>query len=194
MIPMLFGEERAIRFSYFEALGVAISDCLVPSKDPKGIQIGEGLDGRVICKGLSEHPVGSAHELAGLVEVAKSRRSTAATERNDSSSRSHGVAVLTIGEPGSARRSGGDLGAVPTEGRLYVIDLAGSERAADSKGHTKARMVSGTPRWGMLLRVLLCATVRVSCRCSGHPSPPDIDPPTRSVYANRTRPSRSTFR
>jgi hypothetical protein len=37
--------------------------------------------------------------------------------------------------------SGGGEGEIaPAEGRLYVIDLAGSERAADSKGHTKARM------------------------------------------------------
>ena len=41
-------------------------------------QIGEGLDGRVITKGLSEFPVQSAEELVELVEVAKSRRTTGA--------------------------------------------------------------------------------------------------------------------
>jgi hypothetical protein len=52
------------------------------------------------------------------------------------------VAVITIGQPGSALTSGGggEGQIAPAEGRLYVIDLAGSERAADSKGHSKARM------------------------------------------------------
>ena len=45
MIPLLFGEGRTVRFSYFEALGVTISDCLVARQEPKGVQIGEGLDG-----------------------------------------------------------------------------------------------------------------------------------------------------
>jgi len=138
IVPLLFGEERAVRFSYFEALGTTVSDCLVREQAPKGVQIGEGLDGRIITKGLSEHVVGSASELAELVEVAKSRRSTAATAKNDASSRSHGIGVIRIGQPGSA--SGASEGASPAEGVIYVIDLAGSERAADSKGHSKARM------------------------------------------------------
>ena len=62
-------------------LGNAVADCLVATQAPKGVVIGEGLDGRIITKGLSEHVARSAGELADLVEVAKSRRSTAATVR-----------------------------------------------------------------------------------------------------------------
>ena len=102
IVPCLFGEDRTVRFSYFEALGTNISDCLVRTQAPKGVQIGEGMDGRVITRGLSEHEVQSAAELSSLVEVAKSRRTTAATEKNDASSRSHGIAVISIGQPGSA--------------------------------------------------------------------------------------------
>ena len=58
-----------MRFSYFEALGAMVSDCLMAEQAPKGVQIGEGLDGRVITKGLSEFSVGSAEELTELVEV-----------------------------------------------------------------------------------------------------------------------------
>jgi hypothetical protein len=38
---------------------------------------------------------------------AQSRRSTACTARNDESSRSHGVAVITLGPPGSKVRGSG---------------------------------------------------------------------------------------
>ena len=41
----------------------------------------------------------------------------------------------------AADGDGGDeAGEPPAPGRLYVIDLAGSERAADSKDHSKERM------------------------------------------------------
>jgi kinesin family protein 2/24 len=111
----------------------------------------------VLVKGLSSHQASSPDELARLVRVAQSRRSTAATERNGASSRSHGIAIINIGQPGSAAAAGGGKGwaganqtlslsrddgpdTAPTDGVLYVIDLAGSERAADSAGHSKERM------------------------------------------------------
>ena len=75
----------------------------------------------MITLGLSEHEARSADELAAMVEVAKSRRSTAATEKNDTSSRSHGIAIITVGQPGSATAAAdGDMCA-PAEGRLYHL-------------------------------------------------------------------------
>ena len=134
-----------IKFSYIEILGPSINDCLVrpedrpqadkgpgghgahgPSKLP---QIGEALDGRVMTRNISEVVCSTPEELARMVEVAKSHRTTAATERNHASSRSHGVATITVTDVNTR-----------IEGRLYIIDLAGSERSADSKNHDKARM------------------------------------------------------
>jgi len=87
------------------------------------------------------HPCSSSRALEKLVSVAKSRRATACTEKNDESSRSHGVAVLTVGQPGSAQEpAGGEHHFAPMDGVLYVIDLAGSERSSDSKEHSKERM------------------------------------------------------
>jgi len=90
----------------------------------------------VLTRNLSTHEVSSASEFERLISVAKSRRATAPTERNATSSRSHGVGILTIGQPGFAL----DDPHAPRPGVLMVIDLAGSERAADSKGHDKKRM------------------------------------------------------
>lgn len=92
----------------------------------QGVQIGEALDGRVITRNLSVHRVPNAEELTALVALAKSRRSTAATERNDESSRSHGIGIIRVGQPGYPPVEEGG----PQEGTLYLIDLAGSERAA----------------------------------------------------------------
>lgn len=156
---------RAVRFSYLEILGASVHDCLaappvadgaasttllerlpgdlldkldkmVDADAGRDVQIGEALDGRVLTRNLSSHDVRSASELERFIGVAKSRRATAPTERNATSSRSHGVGILTVGQPGFAM----DDPEAPRAGVLMVIDLAGSERAADSKGHDKKRM------------------------------------------------------
>jgi hypothetical protein len=54
------------------------------------------MDGSVITRNLSEHAAPDARTLLSLIEVAQSRRSTAATERNATSSRSHGGAVQVV--------------------------------------------------------------------------------------------------
>jgi kinesin family protein 2/24 len=144
-----------VSFSYFEVLGNSCVDCLV---EPKGVeksrwggtqsaastgssnvQIGEGMDGGVITKNLSSHDAPDACSLLALVEKAQSRRTTAATEKNAQSSRSHGVGIITIGaKMVNDDEETDEYG--PKPGVLYVIDLAGSERSSDSKNHSKERM------------------------------------------------------
>ena len=75
-------------------------DRLVDAEAGRDVQIGEMLDGRVLTRGLSTHAFSSRKGLEGLIAVAKSRRATAPTERNATSSRSHGVGILSIGQPG----------------------------------------------------------------------------------------------
>jgi hypothetical protein len=69
MVPLLFagggGGGYSVKFSYFEALGVRITDCLAEGpQPPKGVQIGEGMDGRIITRNLSEHMVRHSTRLA----------------------------------------------------------------------------------------------------------------------------------
>ena len=118
-----------VGLSYFEALGPDLTDCLASAEGGKApVQIGEMLDGSVVTRNLSTHRAASHDELAALVKIAQGRRATASTERNDESSRSHGIAVLTVGR---APAEGEEV--KPAPGVLYIVDLAGSERAADSK-------------------------------------------------------------
>jgi hypothetical protein len=78
---------RRITFSYMEILGSNIKDCLATESDVKEptskVQLGELLDGRAVVKNLSEHLTSCSNDLSALIDVAKSRRTTKATEKND---------------------------------------------------------------------------------------------------------------
>lgn len=162
-------DESVVRvsFSYLELLGSNAKDCLgamksmttpsdregeisgPPSKSSSSsnstggsksmamsVEIGELLDGTVAIRNLSEHVARSASDLKSLIDIAKSFRATAATERNAESSRSHGIGIFRIFHSTSSN----DVDGGPAPGVLYVIDLAGSERMADSKLHDAERL------------------------------------------------------
>lgn len=127
-------EGRIVTFSYIEILGQSITDCLDPDAIPGAAQVGEMLDGRVETRNVVSIVCASAAELTVQVDAAKSRRHTESTERNATSSRSHGVGIVTVSGPREYAP------AASTPGRLYIIDLAGSERLADSKNHSDSRL------------------------------------------------------
>jgi len=134
--PTFFNSDTTLSFSYFEMIGTRITDCLACHQETSStapsasaVKIGESLDGRILMLGLSSHVITTSKELMELVERAKSSRATEPTSRNATSSRSHGIGILTC--------KNNDTG---IEGQLYIIDLAGSERAADSTNHSKERM------------------------------------------------------
>lgn len=130
--PALFNSDTELSFSYLEMIGTNITDCLAcrqEDSNDNGVKIGESLDGRCLIRNLSSHAVTSSQELTELVETATSSRAIEATAKNSASSRSHGIGILSCKDI--------DTG---IEGQLYIIDLAGSERAADSANHSKERM------------------------------------------------------
>ena len=81
--------------------------------------------------GAVEHKPKDAAELLGFIEKGMSFRKSAPTLKNDASSRSHAVCRLRIVNKDSVE--------VP-DGLLFLIDLAGSEAASDSKEHSQERM------------------------------------------------------
>eukprot|EP00808_Paulinella_micropora_P009028 g82697.t1 len=87
--------------------------------------------GEVQLRGLSEQIVSSAEELRQQLTTALQYRRTAATLRNDASSRTHAVARFRCYN----RRY-----PASRPGVLYIIDLAGSERASDQAQHDKERL------------------------------------------------------
>ena len=97
----------------------------------KQISILEDSFGTSQMAGAVEHNVTSLDAFAGLIEAAASLRRTAATQKNDTSSRSHAICRIRIENP-----------AIPSaeDGMLYLVDLAGSEAARDRADHDATRM------------------------------------------------------
>ena len=97
-------------------------------EDAKGVQVA----------GLSEVAANSAKEVIGILTRGNLQRTCESTAANMHSSRSHGV--LQISVKSSDRCV--DVYQQVRRGRLFLIDLAGSERAATTQ-NTGKRMVEG---------------------------------------------------
>lgn len=85
-------------------------------------------------QGLSEVPLASPQQTAGLLAHASKTRSTAATDRNEHSSRSHSIFVIRL----CGVHVGNKELDIPAtrerrQGVLNLVDLAGSERLSLSK-------------------------------------------------------------
>ena len=103
------------------------------------------------------------------------RRSTAATEKNATSSRSHGVGIITIGAEQFDSDSEQDPYG-PRPGVLYVIDLAGSERSADSAKHSKERMDETKAVNLSLMSLKECIRARTAAAKPADPNNPNARP------------------
>jgi kinesin family protein 2/24 len=161
----IFSDLTDVTFSYIEMLGREIKDCLPVEEDGnaeketkgKGVKIGEGVNGSVLIRNMATHTVEDADQLGIFIKRANSTRATAMTAKNDSSSRSHGVAILKVKNRKTA-----------VEGTLYVIDLAGSESAKDSKDHTKDRMNETKEINSSLMVLKECIRARTSAAGVGN--------------------------
>jgi hypothetical protein len=122
-----------------------------------------GSGGSVYVEGLSRYRIQSVEDLDELLRRGDLNRSTAATNMNETSSRSHAVLIVKVITPEpsistsgvSTTGSAGNLAAVPggngesgssasattsyRESTLMLVDLAGSERASASEGRSSMR-------------------------------------------------------
>ncbi|KAJ4460895.1 putative Kinesin heavy chain [Paratrimastix pyriformis] len=76
--------------------------------------------------GVEAVPVGSPQLALDLIRRGFGRRADASTQMNQSSSRSHGIVMLTV-------ECSNPVAATVTRSKLYLVDLAGSECVAKSK-------------------------------------------------------------
>ncbi|PIA18248.1 kinesin-domain-containing protein [Coemansia reversa NRRL 1564] len=111
-----------IRISYFEIYKEAVFD-LLKSRDSSttGLPIREDANRRIFVAGLSKKQVTSFEQFDSLYQKACRNRRTASTKLNNHSSRSH--AILTVQVQWKDDISEGKV----WNGRLHLIDLAGSE-------------------------------------------------------------------
>jgi kinesin family protein 2/24 len=123
-------EDFTIGVSLFEIYGGKLFDLL---NDRKHVKCLENSKGKVCFPGLSEHGLSNPEELISLIERGATNRSTGTTSRNADSSRSHAVLQLHL------RTNAGNK----EHSRLTFIDLAGSERGADTSNASRATRLEG---------------------------------------------------
>lgn len=107
---------------FVELRGNRCFDLLAPLQPE--LRLREQSDGSYIAEGAVNFVPRTPEELCALMDMAQSRRSTSATDANAVSSRSHAVCMIRL---------------LQSEGRLMLVDCAGSERRKDSRFHTKDR-------------------------------------------------------
>lgn len=109
----------------------------------------EDGNGEVVVADLLEVQVTTAEDMLAVIDSGNSKRTTHATESNEESSRSHAICQIVLKKVDAKGRS-------RLLGKLSLIDLAGSERGADTKSHNRTRRMEGAEINKSLLALKEC--------------------------------------
>ncbi|PIN06435.1 Kinesin-like protein [Handroanthus impetiginosus] len=145
--------------SFFEIYGGKLYDLL---SDRKKLCMREDGKQQVCIVGLQEYRVVDVEMIKELIEKGNATRSTGTTGANEESSRSHAILQLTI------KRSADGSESKPPRvvGKLSFIDLAGSERGADTTDNDKQTRMEGAEINKSLLALKEC--IRALDNDQGH--------------------------
>src|SRR5437868_11191993 len=127
-----------VEVSYLEIYNERVRDLLNPST--KGnLKVREHPSTGPYVEDLAKLVVGSFKEIEHLMDEGNKARTVAATNMNETSSRSHAVFTLTLTQKRHDVETSMDTEKVA---KISLVDLAGSERAS-STGATGARLKEG---------------------------------------------------
>ncbi|KNG83056.1 kinesin family protein [Aspergillus nomiae NRRL 13137] len=127
-----------VEVSYLEIYNERVRDLLNPSN--KGnLKVREHPSTGPYVEDLAKLAVRSFEEIENLMDEGNKARTVAATNMNETSSRSHAVFTLTLTQKRHDAETSMDTEKVS---RISLVDLAGSERAT-STGATGARLKEG---------------------------------------------------
>ncbi|GMI81251.1 hypothetical protein like AT3G16060 [Hibiscus trionum] len=145
--------------SFFEIYGGKVFDLL---NDRKKLCMREDGKQQVCIVGLQEYKVLGVQTIKELIERGNATRSTGTTGANEESSRSHAILQLAI------KRSADGSESKPARpvGKLSFIDLAGSERGADTTDNDKQTRMEGAEINKSLLALKEC--IRALDNDQGH--------------------------
>lgn len=120
--------------SFYEIYNGKIHDLLDNHKLKKWQ---EDSKGSIQIPQLKEVQARTADEMTQLIEYGLSERKTKSTAWNDTSSRSHAIATISIKQINRRNQI------IADSGKLLLVDLAGSEKAQDSQSNIKQRRIEG---------------------------------------------------
>lgn len=119
-----------VKMSYLEIYNENIRDLLNPASGFLELREDTSRNRNIQVTGLSEVVVVSIDEVMGLLHQGNRQRTVEPTGVNKTSSRSHALLSVTVCK---ASRTATAV----RQGRLFMIDLAGSERASHTKNRGK---------------------------------------------------------
>eukprot|EP00798_Chlamydomonas_sp_ICE-L_P025310 gene25310-10965_t len=151
----------SLYLSCFEIYGNKVYDLLNARKP---LNIMEDSKKKVVVVGLKEYNVTSVDLVKQLIAESSSKRSTGSTGANADSSRSHSIMQFALKRPnpdagklGRGRARAGEL--PPSDflvGKISFIDLAGSERGADTADNNRQTRMEGAEINKSLLALKEC--------------------------------------
>eukprot|EP01060_Flectonema_neradi_P006462 TRINITY_DN14370_c0_g1_i1.p1 TRINITY_DN14370_c0_g1~~TRINITY_DN14370_c0_g1_i1.p1 ORF type:complete len:675 (+),score=116.51 TRINITY_DN14370_c0_g1_i1:76-2100(+) len=140
--------DQYITCNQYEIYGGKLYDLL---QDRKLLHAREDAKGQVNICGLTEHRCASVNELMKIIEAGNEVRAAGSTSANMDSSRSHAILAINImNAPQGAKRKPEMLG------KFTFIDLAGSERGADTLDSDRVTRMEGAAINKSLLALKEC--------------------------------------
>uniref|UniRef100_A0A7S4K938 Kinesin motor domain-containing protein n=1 Tax=Odontella aurita TaxID=265563 RepID=A0A7S4K938_9STRA len=143
--------DHSITCSYLEIYNEELCDLLADEKQHVSerrsaqgctkLEIMVGKNG-TFCRGLSEVPVNCAEDVLALMHKAQHQRKVGETKMNKASSRSHSIFTMNI-KAKALLLSDGRSSTMEFNGKLHMVDLAGSE-CAKTAGLDKATGTEAT--------------------------------------------------
>ncbi|CAL4950133.1 unnamed protein product [Urochloa decumbens] len=158
--PMYRNQHFKLWLSYFEIYGGKLFDLL---SERRQLLMREDGKKQVCIVGLQEFEVSDVQIVKEYIEKGNAARSTGTTGANEESSRSHAILQLAVKKhiPVADTRRQRDREAIEAKntklvGKMSFIDLAGSERGADTTDNDKQTRIEGAEINKSLLALKEC--------------------------------------
>ncbi|KXZ53036.1 hypothetical protein GPECTOR_8g401 [Gonium pectorale] len=143
--------------SCFEIYGNKVFDLLNARKKLNILEDGKR---KVVVVGLKEFTVDDVESVKALIEESSKQRSTGSTAANSDSSRSHSIMQFALKRmppaPAGIPRRGEEPPEPKVVGKISFIDLAGSERGADTFDNNRQTRLEGAEINKSLLALKEC--------------------------------------
>ncbi|XP_004508209.1 kinesin-like protein KIN-13A [Cicer arietinum] len=156
--PVYRNQRFKLWLSYFEIYGGKLFDLL---SDRKKLCMREDGRQQVCIVGLQEFEVSDVQIVKEFIEKGNASRSTGSTGANEESSRSHAILQLVVKRHNEVKESkrnydGNEAKSGKVVGKISFIDLAGSERGADTTDNDRQTRIEGAEINKSLLALKEC--------------------------------------
>ncbi|XP_030634913.1 kinesin-like protein KIF19 [Chanos chanos] len=139
----------SVYMSYLEIYNEMIRDLLNPSSGY--LDLREDAKGEIRIAGITEFSTSNAKEIMALLTKGNKQRTQEPTAANKTSSRSHAILQVTVKQKSRVK----DISEEVKVGKLFMVDLAGTERASQTQNRGK-RMKEGAHINRSLLALANC--------------------------------------